>query len=133
MARPADVEIGGMYIQHSTFVDAFAMQYASPEIDEWVRYYKEHFNQQKPKVHHAVTWDTTRLLAAAIVIGGQEREDIRNALVEAQIEGAISSGNQFGEDREMDRKLLILSIEDKAIVPWVGPEDDKDSGDAIAP
>ena len=108
------------------------MQYATPEIDEWVRYYRENFNQQKPKVHHAVTWDTTRLLAAAIVIGGKERKTFETRWVEAQLEGAISAGTQFGEDREMDRKLLILSIEDKAIVPWIGPEDDKESGDAIA-
>ena len=108
------------------------MQYATPEIDEWVRYYRENFNQQKPKVHHAVTWDTTRLLAAAIVIGGKERKTFetrwwKHSSKEPSVP-VLSSGKTAKWTG-----ILILSIEDKAIVPWIGPEDDKESGDAIAP
>ena len=127
------IELGGVYIQHATFVDAFSTQHSGAAADEWVLYYQEKFKGQTPKVFHAVTWDTTRLLATAILAGGPDREDVRNALVQAEIVDPIGAGSRFNEDREVDRQLLLLSIEGDEIVPWVPPADENEPGDAIAP
>jgi ABC-type branched-subunit amino acid transport system substrate-binding protein len=126
-------ELGGSFIQHAVFVDAFSSVHSGDAAHEWVAYYQESFNGQKPKVLHAVTWDTTRLLASAVLAGGPDRQDIRDSLGQVELLDSVAAGGRFGDNREIARELLFLTIEGEDIVPWTSPEDEEPSGEAIAP
>lgn len=100
---------GGAYVRKSLFVDAFAAGSEDPAISGFVGEYRTEFGRE-PVVVDAIAYDATRLLAAAVREGGRTRVDLREALGEVQIDSPVSGGTGFGEDRSVDRDLLILTV-----------------------
>jgi ABC-type branched-subunit amino acid transport system substrate-binding protein len=72
-------------------------------------------------VVEAVTWDATRLLAAASAKAGADREKLKAELAGARISGPVAGGDHFGPDREVARGLQVLTISGESIRVWESP------------
>jgi ABC-type branched-subunit amino acid transport system substrate-binding protein len=119
--HPRIVETGGQYVQKAVFVDAFDARSKDSAVQDFVADYKQALGR-RPGVIDAVTWDATRLLMAAVVAGGPDRNAVREELTEARLTNPVAGGGRFGDDREVDRVLVVLTVADERIRPWVAPE-----------
>jgi len=122
--NPKLVEAGGQYMINGLFVDAFLPSHADEGVQAFVSTYQETF-ERSPSVIDAVTYDTVRILGKAIATGADTRGLVRDAVRTTIIEGPAANGDHFGEDREMARDLLVLTIsEEEGIVEWQAPEEE---------
>jgi ABC-type branched-subunit amino acid transport system substrate-binding protein len=120
--NPEIGKAGGDYMQGAVFVDAFLPTSTSPDIESFVDAYKSAFNR-RPDVIDATTYDAVRLLNAAVIAGGTDRDAIRKELSEAKIDRPVAGGDHFGADRDVERTLLVLTIDGNSIRPWATPEE----------
>jgi ABC-type branched-subunit amino acid transport system substrate-binding protein len=118
---PRIVDVGGAYVQQAIFVDAFAPQSDLPGVQQFVQDHDSSLGR-KPGVIDALAWDATRLLGAAVTAGGDDRGAVRDELLQARISGPLTGGDRFGSDREVDRKLVVLTIRGGGIRIWHPPE-----------
>lgn len=121
--NPRIIESGAQYVQKAVFVDAFDPRSSDPAVREFVADYRQALGRG-PGVIDAVTWDASRLLMAAVVAGGPDREAVRQELTQARLSRPVSGGERFGDDREVARKLVVLTVDDERIRPWLPPEDE---------
>ncbi len=119
---PRIVEAGGQYLQHAIFVDAWYPESDAPGVRRFRAVYREATGRE-PGLVDAVSWDAARLVGTAVLAGGDDRAAVRDELAAVSIPDPAAGGSRFGEDREVARKLLVLTIEGEAIVPWVPPEE----------
>lgn len=119
---PRIVEAGAQYVKYAVFVDAFLPSAADEAVRGFVGDYKAEFGRA-PQVLDALAHDTTRLTALAVTSAGANREEARRQLDTVRLPDAVAGGPGFGEDREVDRDLLVLTISAQGIVPWVPPEE----------
>ncbi|MEC8423578.1 MAG: penicillin-binding protein activator, partial [Myxococcota bacterium] len=125
--NPRLVEAGAQYVQKAIFVDAFDPRSDDEAVQRFVTDYREALGRQ-PGVIDAVTWDATRLLTAAVVAGGPDRDAVRNELSEARLSEPVAGGHRFGDDREVARDLIVLTVDDERIRPWSAPASAKPPG-----
>jgi ABC-type branched-subunit amino acid transport system substrate-binding protein len=111
---------GGQYLQGAVFVDAFRAESGNPSVEGFVDSYRSSTGR-KPTVVEAVTWDATRLLAAATSKAGADREKLKAELAGARISGPVAGGDHFGPDREVARSLQVLTIAGESIRAWETP------------
>jgi ABC-type branched-subunit amino acid transport system substrate-binding protein len=108
---------GGRPVRGSRFVDAFLATRDDPAVKAFVEDYTAAFSRQ-PGVLDAMAHDATRLLAAGVIAGGTDRTAVRDSLALALLPDAVAGGARFRPDREMDRKLLVLTIDENGIREW---------------
>lgn len=114
------IENGGDYVQNAIFVDAFAPRSSAPGVREFVSDHTSALHRP-PSVIDALAWDSVRMLSQAVIAGGPDRKAVRDELVRAKLPTPVAGGSRFGEDREVDRKLLILTIDGDNIREWTPP------------
>jgi len=115
--HPQLVLNGGRYVQDSAFVDAFWAQSEAEEVKRFI----ETFNatvERAPRVIDALTWDATRLLTAAVLEGGDDREAIQSAMNKVEIDDPVAGGERFNPEREVDRRFHVLTIKKEGIKLW---------------
>jgi ABC-type branched-subunit amino acid transport system substrate-binding protein len=108
---------GGTYVQDSIFVDAFDAH--STAAAGFVQAWHDHASGD-PTVVEAVAYDTTRLVAAAVaatVAGGDPIASLRAAHLDDPVAGTA----RFGDDREMSRTWLLLTVTREGIGPLAPP------------
>ena len=118
--NPRIVEAGAQYLQKAIFVDAFDAGSRDEDTKSFVADYRQALGRS-PGVIDAVTWDATRLLTAAVVAGGPDRTAVREELVAARLTRPVAGGDRFGDDREVARDLLVLTVDDDRIRTWEPP------------
>ncbi len=114
------IEVGGDYIQHAIFVDAFEVHSNAPGVQEFVSDHERALGR-KPGVIDALTWDATRLLGTAVLAGGPDRKAVRDELQAGHVNSPVAGGDHFGEDREVARRMQVLTISGDRIRPWKPP------------
>ena len=118
--NPQLVQHGGRYVQDSAFVDAFWAQSDEDEVTRFVEIFKATV-ERSPRVIDALAWDATRLLTAAVLEGGDNREDIQTAMAKVEIDDPVAGGERFNADREVARRFHILTIKRNGIQLWEPP------------
>lgn len=119
--NPAISEAGGQYVRGSVFVDAFWSASSDEAISGFVGSYRENFGRT-PGVWDAVTYDATRLVAAAVSSNDGDRDAFLMELQNAQLTNPVSTGDRFRDDREMNRDLIVFTVTSSGVAPWVAPE-----------
>lgn len=110
---------GGKYVRNSAFVDAFWADAPDESVRTFVTTFKEAIGRS-PRITDALVWDATRLLIAGVVEGGDDRDAIRVALSEIEIDDPVAGGKGFSDSREVDRNFHILTIKKAGgIQPWI--------------
>jgi len=117
---PRIIENGGDYVQHAVFVDAFSASSRRPGVSTFVSDHRSALGRP-PSVIDALAWDATRLLSDAVVAGGPDRIAVRDELAEVRLSAPVAGGGRFGEDREVARNLMILTIDGDTIREWTPP------------
>lgn len=107
---------GGTYMRNSLFVDAFYGD--DPAVASFVSAYETALGR-KPMVLDAVAWDTTRLVAVATKKAGADRAAVRAHLVSATVDAPMAGATSFGEDRELEHELRVLTLTSSGIAPAV--------------
>ena len=115
--NPAVVDEGAEYMRGAVFVDAFLPDQGSPATAAFVSMYEGSFNRE-PALLDAVVYDTTRVVSAAVQAGGSDREEIRSQLGKVRLSEAATGAIGFGEDREIQRQMLVLTIGPSSIELW---------------
>ncbi len=115
---PSLARSGGQYVWGSIFVDAFHASSYAPAVQQFVTLFEDTFSHP-PEVTDALAWDALRLLSPAVQKGRADREAIRTALTKVRITGPIAGGTRFGRDREVERKLQILTVKPQGINQWM--------------
>ena len=118
--NPQLVKHGGRYVQDSAFVDAFWAQSQTPEVEAFVGIFKGTV-ERSPRVIDALTWDATRLLTAAVLEGGEDREAIQAAMSKVEIDDPVAGGERLNEAREVERRFHVLTIKRSGIQLWTPP------------
>ena len=111
---------GGRYVEDSAFVDAFWLSDENPNVQGFIESFQTQF-ERAPRIIEALAWDATRLLTAAVLEGGDDREAIREAMTKVEIDDPVAGGRRFNEDREVDRVFHVLTIKRDGIEPWTPP------------
>lgn len=114
------IENGGDYVQNAVFVDAFDDGSRRAGVAEFVGDHRAALGR-KPGVIDALAWDAARLLSTAVVAGGPDRVAVRDELAQARLSTPVAGGGRFGEDREVDRSLMVLTIDGDRIREWTPP------------
>ncbi|MFT5584544.1 MAG: branched-chain amino acid transport system substrate-binding protein [Cognaticolwellia sp.] len=99
---------GGKYVERCVFVDAFYDK--DPAVGDFVRLYENRFNRT-PGVLDATAYDTAKLVSVAVATQAVDRGAFRAALNGAALSSPTSGGNQFDENREVERSLHAFTIE----------------------
>jgi branched-chain amino acid transport system substrate-binding protein len=115
-------EGGGQYVEGAIFVDAFLPTHSSANADGFATAYREAYGRE-PMVIDAVAYDATRLLASAVGAEKLDRDKIRSELLTVQLKDPITGGTGFGADRQIERKLLVLTVANGRVATWQSPED----------
>jgi len=111
---------GGRYVEDSAFVDAFWVSDENPNVQEFVEGFQTDLGRA-PRIIEALAWDATRLLTAAVLEGGDDREAIQDAMSQVEIDDAVAGGRRFNDAREVDRMFHILTIKRDGIEQWTPP------------
>jgi branched-chain amino acid transport system substrate-binding protein len=111
---------GRKYVQDSAFVDAFWVNDIQLEVQSFVETFQA-ILERSPRVIDALAWDATRLLTAAVLEGGDDREAIQEAMGSVEIDDPVAGGRRFNADREVDRRFHVLTIKREGIVLWTPP------------
>jgi ABC-type branched-subunit amino acid transport system substrate-binding protein len=111
---------GRKYVQDSVFVDAFWVKDERVEVQNFVETFQA-ILERSPRVIDALAWDATRLLTAAVLEGGDDREAIQEAMGRIEIDDPVAGGERFNGDREVDRRFHVLTIKREGIVRWTPP------------
>jgi len=117
---PQVVQSGGRYVQDSVFVDAFWSQDSSAAVQSFIEVFTG-VVERKPRVIDALTWDATRLLTAAVLEGGEDRDAIQAAMSKIEIDDPVAGGRRFNAEREVDRAFHVLTIKRAGIEAWQPP------------
>jgi len=111
---------GRKYVQDSAFVDAFWVKDERVEVQAFVETFQA-ILERSPRVIDALAWDAMRLLTAAVLEGGDDREAIQAAMGRIEIDDPVAGGERFNANREVDRRFHVLTIKREGIVPWTPP------------
>ena len=111
---------GGRYVEDSAFVDAFWLADENPNVQTFVESFQTQFDRS-PRIIEALAWDATRLLTAAVLEGGDSREAIQDAMIKVEIDDPVAGGRRFNENREVDRRFHVLTIQRDGIEQWTPP------------
>lgn len=115
--HPGIIEAGGQYVQDAVFVDAFLPDPEDMAVETFLRDYRQSLGRS-PGVIDALAWDATRLLQTAVTAAGPDREAVREELSRVVIRDAVSGGTRFDQDRQVKRKLLVLTVDGERIRRW---------------
>ncbi|MCK6505101.1 penicillin-binding protein activator [Myxococcota bacterium] len=121
--NPSVVEEGADYMRGAMFVDAFLPDQGGPAVTAFVATYQGSFDRE-PVLLDAVAYDTARVVAAAVMAGGEDRDEIRDQLGKVRLIDPVTGARGFGEGREIDRDLLVLRVGAERISLWRPPEAD---------
>jgi branched-chain amino acid transport system substrate-binding protein len=105
---------GGKYVQGCLFVDAFEAHDDDPVVSAFVSDYRSTF-RRTPVLVDAVAYDAARLVGSALKGAGDSRPEVQQALLAAHIDGPVSGGTSFGDDRGIRRALKVLTVAGDAI------------------
>ncbi len=109
------VRRGGRYVQGSLFVDAFFPQSTDPDVAGFVqRFHDTH--QREPGLLEALAYDSTAAILTLLGDGHTNRPALRRALSRFEPTSSVTGELGFDEDGEMTRELLLLSVEEDAII-----------------
>lgn len=109
---------GGAYVQDSIFVDAFNPRSDDSETVSFVSAWRDR-GLGDPGIVEAVGYDTARLVAVAAAAGAP---DAMTALRAATLAEPVAGTRSFGEDRQMRRDWLLLTVTRSGIAPLQPPE-----------
>jgi len=118
--NPGIVENGGGYVQKSVFVDAFSPAASRPGVENFVESHRSVL-KRAPGVLDALVWDATHLVGEAVLAAGPDRAAVRDELKEVKLASPVAGGGHFGEDREVARDLLVLTVAGDSIREWQPP------------
>lgn len=115
------------YVEGSMLVDAFDADSQDPAVVDFVTAWKARTGAV-PGVIEAIGYDTGRLVTSAVAAGGG-LEGLRAAQVAAPVAG--TSG--VGADRQVTRRLRVLSLSEEGVVPMPPPEPSEPPAEGAAP
>ncbi len=118
--NPGIIENGGDYVQKAVFVDAFSPKSGRPGVSEFVDSHRSALGRA-PSVLDALAWDSTHLLGQAVMAGGPDRIAVRDELGQVKLNNPVAGGGRFGDNREVSRDLLVLTIAGDTIREWTPP------------
>ncbi|MEL6344205.1 MAG: penicillin-binding protein activator [Myxococcota bacterium] len=119
--NPQLVQAGGQYVWGGVFVDAFSTQVDDGGVQAFTDAYRSTFDRP-PIAIDAVTYDAARLLALAAQQGGSSRLAVRDALADVRLTEPVGAGARFNADREVARRLHVLTVTESGIRMWRPPD-----------
>jgi branched-chain amino acid transport system substrate-binding protein len=112
---PELVRLGKEHVEGALFVDAFWADSPTPPIKEFVDRFRAKF-EETPTVLEAQAYDALRLLVDTLRRARPtSRDALREALTQVQSFPGLTGPFGFGPNREPQRPLLLLTIENRRI------------------
>jgi ABC-type branched-subunit amino acid transport system substrate-binding protein len=118
--NPELVRRGGNYVLDSIFIDAFDALSSDPVVADFLTAYKDKTGGV-PTLVEAVAYDSLRLAARAAF---SSEADLSLALKSAVVSESIVGMLRVTEDRQVERRWRILTVDGTGIVPlpvWAPP------------
>ena len=108
-------ELGARYVRNSLFVDAFSANSTNPDIAAFVSRYQAVLNQD-PGVFEALVYDVGRMIAVTTRTKPESRQNFREAMAGVGLSKPVAGGGSFAENREVERTLLVFTIDTEGIL-----------------
>jgi len=108
-------ELGARYVRDSLFVDAFSVHSVNPEVEAFVSRYTAALGQP-PGVFEALVYDIGRMVGVTTKTKPESRQNFREAMAGVGLSRPIAGGGRFGENREVERTLLVFTIDREGIL-----------------
>lgn len=109
---PQLLEIGGDALEGTYYSTHFFYDSSEPEAQEFVKKYRERFNET-PDAMAALGYDSARVLADAIErAGGTEPAKIRDALAATKDFPGATGNTTIDENRNASKPAVIITVED---------------------
>ena len=108
-------------------VDAFDPDSQDPSVADFVTAWKTRTGAV-PGVIEAIGYDTGRLMASAVAAGSGI-----DGLRTAQVVGPVAGTSGVGPDRQVTRRLRVLSLSEDGVIPMPPPEPVEPPAEGTAP
>lgn len=119
--NPEFIKRGGRYVRGSLFVDAFFVLSSDPVTAGFVQRFRAIY-QRDPGLLEALGYDSLSIVAALLDDGVTTRPSLRRMLATLQVRGSITSAIGFDRHGEMERELVLLTVEEESIIQlWPSP------------
>lgn len=110
------IKIAHQYVQGALMTDGFFAQSTSPQVQEFVKFYEETY-QETPDFVSAVVYDSAMMLFD--IVGRPHiryRTDIRDELLNLVNFPGVTGNTRFDENGEVQKKMHLLKIQGKRFV-----------------
>ena len=109
---PQLLEIGGKALEGTYYSTHFFYDSSEPEVQEFVKKYRERFNET-PDAMAALGYDSARVLADAIKrAGSTDPAKIRDALAATKDFPGATGNTTIDENRNASKPAVIITVED---------------------
>ena len=109
------VRRGQRYVRGALFVDAFFRDSPDPTTVDFVSRFGIAY-ERDPGLLEALAYDTTRALLTRIGDGATNRPSLRRAMAAYEPTATVTGETGFDTDGDMQRALLLLTVQQDAIV-----------------
>jgi len=107
------IEMAGDYIQGAIFPSGFVTSSDSPDVREFVKAYKEHF-EKEPGLLAATGYDTIRLVKRVMMEGDiRTRKDFQKELLQCKDFPGVTGKISFNSEGEVAKEPFLLTISGK--------------------
>jgi ABC-type branched-subunit amino acid transport system substrate-binding protein len=119
--NPELAELAGDAVEGAVFVDGFFDSSRSPSVQKFVGAFREAYGLA-PTILESQGFDAARLALKSLQLtGGGHAVDVRNSLLQIPEVDGSTGGVSFGQDREAQKRLFLLTVKNGAIVEFEGP------------
>ncbi len=119
--NPEFVKRGGRYVRGALFVDAFFVDSTDPLTSGFVRRFRSIY-QRDPGLLEALGYDSLMIVATMLDQDVASRPTLRRMLSTVRIQDSITGALGFDRAGEMERELVLLTVEEESIVQlWPVP------------
>lgn len=124
LQSPDFLKLGGADVEGVFLLGQFLPEDPRPEVKTVVDAYKAKYNET-PDYFAIHAYDTLKLIAKAIEIGGPTREGVHNALSQLKDVPSVIYGKATFDPatrRVLNPSFVSLQVKDGAFVPWDGQQ-----------
>ena len=106
-------QLGGDALNGAYISTHYSADNPSPEIQQFVEFYKQRYSNLLPDAHAALAYDAARLLFAAIArTGSTEGDKLREALAETKDFNGVTGVISMDANRNAVKPAVVLKLED---------------------
>ena len=99
------------------------MKSEKESVQQFVSKYQENFNRL-PNMYDALSQDAMDLAFAVVQEQPASRVEVRSKIPTVILTDPITSGTQFGENRNLVRTLSVFTVKKNGIREWKPPEEE---------